>query len=189
MSEITGVRLLLAVANLKRPTDHYTSVLGFGVDFGAPGWSFLSRGSFQIMLGECTDAVPPGEPGDHPHYGCITVADVDALDAEYQIWGGVYAVPGMQDLRQARVRHPYAGLPQAHVPFRSHEHWYGKRGGVSSRPRSSNPACGGSSPQPAPDSLRCRTDLWQCSSCRFYLCPLGRPWCWPSAGMSGDSWD
>ena len=46
MPEITGVRFLLAVANLKRPTDHYTSVLGFGVDFGAPGWSFLSRGSF-----------------------------------------------------------------------------------------------------------------------------------------------
>jgi hypothetical protein len=90
MPEITGVRFLLAVANLKRPTDHYTSVLGFGVDFGAPGWSFLSRGSFQIMLGECTDAVPPGEPGDHPFYGYITVADVDALYAEYQKSGAQF---------------------------------------------------------------------------------------------------
>lgn len=42
------------------------------------------------MLGECTDAVPPGEIGDHPHYGCITVADVDALYAEYQESGAEF---------------------------------------------------------------------------------------------------
>ena len=36
------------------------------------------------MLGECTDALPPGELGDHSYYGYITVADADDLYAEYQ---------------------------------------------------------------------------------------------------------
>jgi len=90
MSEITAVRFVLAVPNLKRSTDYYISVLGFGVDFEAPGWSFLSRGSFRVMLGECTDAVPPGELGDHSYYGYITVADVDALCAEYQQSGAQF---------------------------------------------------------------------------------------------------
>ena len=84
MSEITKARFVLAVLDLKRSTDYYTSVLGLSIDFEAPGWSFLSRGSFRVMLGECTDAIPPGELGDHSYYGYITVADVDALYAEYQ---------------------------------------------------------------------------------------------------------
>ena len=84
MSEFTKVRFVLAVLDLKRSTDYYTSVLGLTIDFEAPGWSFLSRGSFRVMLGECNDAIPPGELGDHSYYGYITVGDVDALHAEYQ---------------------------------------------------------------------------------------------------------
>jgi catechol 2,3-dioxygenase-like lactoylglutathione lyase family enzyme len=84
MSEITKVRFVLAVPDLKRSTEYYTSVLGLSIDFEAPGWSFLSRGSFRLMLGECTDAIPPGELGDHSYFGYITVADVDTLYAEYQ---------------------------------------------------------------------------------------------------------
>ena len=84
MSEITKVRFVLAVLDLKRSTDYYTSVLGLAIDFEPPGWSFLSRGSFRVMLGECTDAIPPGELGDHSYYGYITVNDIDALYSEYQ---------------------------------------------------------------------------------------------------------
>ena len=84
MSEISKVRFVLAVLDLKRSTDYYTSVLGLVIDFEAPGWSFLSRGSFRVMLGECTDAIPPGELGDHSYYGYITVDDIDALYGEYQ---------------------------------------------------------------------------------------------------------
>jgi uncharacterized glyoxalase superfamily protein PhnB len=36
------------------------------------------------MLGECTDAIPPTELGDHSYYAYITVDDVDALYAEFQ---------------------------------------------------------------------------------------------------------
>ena len=85
MSEITNVRFVLAALDLKRSTDYYTSVLGLTIDFEVPGWSFLSRGSLRVMLGECADAIPPGELGDHSYYGYISVTDIDTLYGEYQI--------------------------------------------------------------------------------------------------------
>ena len=90
MSEITKVRFVLAVLDLKRSTDYYTSVLGLTIDFEVPGWSFLSRGNFRVMLGECSDATPPGELGDHSYYGYITVNDIDALCGEYQQSGAQF---------------------------------------------------------------------------------------------------
>jgi len=84
MPEITKVRFVLAVLDLEKSTAWYTSVLGLTIDFEAPGWSFLSRGGFRVMLGECTDAIPAGELGDHSYYGYVTVDDIDALYAEYQ---------------------------------------------------------------------------------------------------------
>lgn len=84
MAEITKVRFVLAVLDLKRSTAYYSAALGLTIDFEAPGWSFLSRGSFRVMLGECTEAIPPTDLGDHSYYGYITVDDVDALYAEYQ---------------------------------------------------------------------------------------------------------
>jgi hypothetical protein len=53
MSDFTKVRYTPAVLDLGKSTEYYTSVLGLGVDFTAPGWTFLSRGSFRVMLGEC----------------------------------------------------------------------------------------------------------------------------------------
>jgi uncharacterized glyoxalase superfamily protein PhnB len=84
MSEITKVRFVLAVLDLEKSTEYYRSVLGFSMDFEAPGWSFMSRENFRVMLGECVDAIPPGELGDHSWYGYITVNDADALYSEYQ---------------------------------------------------------------------------------------------------------
>ena len=84
MAELTDVRFTLAVPDLARSTDYYTSVLGLRIDFEAPGWSFLSRGRFRVMLGECTDATPLADLGDHSWYGYVTVSDASALFAEYQ---------------------------------------------------------------------------------------------------------
>ena len=84
MTEITDVRFTLAVLDLAKSTAYYTSVLGLRIDFEAPGWSFLSRGRFRVMLGECTEATPPKELGDHSWYGYVTVSDAAALFAEYQ---------------------------------------------------------------------------------------------------------
>lgn len=90
MSGITEVRFVLAVLDLAKSTAYYTSVLGLNVDFTAPGWTFLSRGRFRVMLGECTDAIPPGELGDHSWYGYVTVTDATALFSEYQATGAEF---------------------------------------------------------------------------------------------------
>ena len=90
MAELTDVRFTLAVPDLARSTDYYTSVLGLRIDFEAPGWSFLSRGRFRVMLGECTEATPPKELGDHSWYGYVTVSDAAALFAEYERAGAEF---------------------------------------------------------------------------------------------------
>jgi uncharacterized glyoxalase superfamily protein PhnB len=90
MTDITDVRFTLAVPNLARSTDYYTSVLGLEIDFTAPGWSFLSRGSFRVMLGECTDAMPAAALGDHSWYGYVTVSDAAALFEEYRAAGAEF---------------------------------------------------------------------------------------------------
>nr|WP_315216814.1 VOC family protein [uncultured Duganella sp.] len=90
MSDFTHVRYTLAVLDLAKSTNYYTSILGLGIDFTAPGWTFLSRGSFRVMLGECTDATPPAELGDHSWYGYVTVSDAAALFAEYRAAGAEF---------------------------------------------------------------------------------------------------
>lgn len=87
MSDFTDVRFTLAVQDLARSTDYYASVLGLQMDFTAPGWSFMSRGSFRVMLGECSDAVPAQALGDHSWYGYVTVSDAAALFGEYRAAG------------------------------------------------------------------------------------------------------
>lgn len=93
MPEFTKVRCVLAVRDLNRSTEYYTSVLGLAIDFEAPGWSFLSRGTFRVMLGECTDAIAPGDLGDHAYYGYVTVAHIDALYVEYGQSGAQFTQP------------------------------------------------------------------------------------------------
>lgn len=84
MPDFTNTRYVLAVLDLARSTHYYTSVLGLQIDFTAPGWTFLSRGAFRVMLGECKDAIPPADLGDHSRYGYVTVSDAAALFADYQ---------------------------------------------------------------------------------------------------------
>ncbi|MGE3276489.1 MAG: VOC family protein [Vicinamibacterales bacterium] len=95
MARLEGVRLILAVRDLRASTDFYIRVLGFERDFGddSDGWSWLSRGDFRVGLGECKDALPAGELGDHSYVAYITVDDVDELHAELEPRG-------------ARIRHP-----------------------------------------------------------------------------------
>lgn len=90
MSNCTDVRFTLAVLDLAKSSNYYTSVLGLTVDFTAPGWMFLSRGNFRLMLGECKEAIPPAQLGDHAWYGYITVSDAAALFAEYHAAGAEF---------------------------------------------------------------------------------------------------
>lgn len=90
MTNITDTRFVLAVHDLARSTEYYTTVLGLKMDFTAPGWSFLSRGSFRVMLGECKDAIAPGALGDHSWYGYVTVTDAGSLFSEYESAGAEF---------------------------------------------------------------------------------------------------
>ena len=80
---LTGARSVLAVLDLQVSTRYYMDVLGFTRDFGdgSDGWSFLSRDEFRVMLGECSDATPAGELGDHSWFAYVTVDGVDHLHA------------------------------------------------------------------------------------------------------------
>lgn len=80
MPRIVGSRAVLAVRDLAASTRFYTEVLGFVRDpIDAEGWSFLSRDGLRVMLGECRDAAPAGELGDHSYFVHLVVEGVDAL--------------------------------------------------------------------------------------------------------------
>jgi len=83
MPRIVDSRCVLAVRNLKESTQFYTDVLGFRRDpIEADGWSFLTRDSFKVMLGECADERPASELGDHSYFVYLTVEGLDQLHQE-----------------------------------------------------------------------------------------------------------
>src|SRR5690348_191456 len=77
MADLTRVRCVLAVHDLSASVGYYTHILGMAVDFTAPGWAFLSRGSFRLMLGECSDAMPAHETGDHSYFVYVAVEGIN----------------------------------------------------------------------------------------------------------------
>jgi len=82
MADVTRVRCVLAVQELAASVEYYTRVMGMAIDFTAPGWAFLSRGSFRLMLGECADAIPARELGDHSYFVYVTVEGIDEFYGE-----------------------------------------------------------------------------------------------------------
>jgi len=83
MSKIINSRFVLAVRNLEVSTNYYVGVLGFQKDpIDAPGWSFQTRDCVRVMLGECPDAQPSGELGDHSYFAYWNVEGVDDLYRE-----------------------------------------------------------------------------------------------------------
>ena len=90
-SEFIASRFVLAVRNLRISTDFYMNVLGFKRDFGdeSDGWSFLSRNSVRLMLGECVDEVPASELNNHSYFAYMNVTSVDDLFNEIVANGGV----------------------------------------------------------------------------------------------------
>jgi uncharacterized glyoxalase superfamily protein PhnB len=82
MARITGSRCVLAVRDLAAATNYYTDVLGFRRDpIDAPGWSFLTRDDFSVMLGECPDEKPASELGNHSY---IAYLYIDGIDRYYE---------------------------------------------------------------------------------------------------------
>jgi uncharacterized glyoxalase superfamily protein PhnB len=109
-ARIVDPRSVLAVQDLELSTRFYTDVLGFRRDpIDAEGWSFLSRGGFKVMLGECRDARPAGELGDHSYFVYLRVEGVDALHREVAGRGAEIISPPSDrpwGLREFGVRTP-----------------------------------------------------------------------------------
>ena len=97
------------LTDLVASTDYYTSVLGMAVDFTAPGWTFLSRGSFRLMLGECADTAPAHETADHSYFAYVTVEGIDQFYDEV-LGNGASLMQGLADkpwgMREFGVRTP-----------------------------------------------------------------------------------
>ncbi|MGH9347001.1 MAG: VOC family protein [Vicinamibacterales bacterium] len=82
MARIANSRSVLAVRDLAASTRYYTDVLGFSRDpIDADGWSFLTRDNFRVMLGECQDARPASELGDHSYF---VYWNIEGLDEFYR---------------------------------------------------------------------------------------------------------
>ncbi len=110
MAELLSLRCVLAVRKLATSTDYYTNILGFSKDpIDAPGWSFLSKEAFHLMLGECPDAVPAGTLGDHSWFAHVLVDDVNSYHDEVVSRGGSILSPletKSWGLREFSVRTP-----------------------------------------------------------------------------------
>src|SRR4051812_42375517 len=79
---ITRTQFVLAVPSLEKSSTFYRNVLGFTIHELAPGWLRYERDTCSIMAGECPDALPPRELGDHSYFAYLVVDDLDALHAK-----------------------------------------------------------------------------------------------------------
>jgi len=79
LKEILGTQYVLAVHDLKRSVSYYIEELGFELFSEPPGWAFLRRESFIVMLGECRDAIDPKDLGDHSYFAYINVSNAEAI--------------------------------------------------------------------------------------------------------------
>lgn len=83
MPQILRARSVLAVQDLERARRFYIDVMGFSEDpIASPGWSFLSKDAFCLMLGECRDEVPASATGNHSWFMHLLIDDVDAYYRE-----------------------------------------------------------------------------------------------------------
>jgi catechol 2,3-dioxygenase-like lactoylglutathione lyase family enzyme len=90
MTRVLRPRTVLAVQNLERSRHYYVDVLGFTEDdITAPGWAFLSKDAFHVMLGECPDEIAAGDTGNHSWFIHLLVDDVDAYYAELRAKGAL----------------------------------------------------------------------------------------------------
>lgn len=93
---ITKTRYVLAVPDLARSGAYYRDVLGFTIrEVGDPGWRFFIKDACCIMAGECPDAIPAADLGDHSYFAYIDVDDIDTYFDELKRNGAEF----IKDLR------------------------------------------------------------------------------------------
>ena len=78
---VERTRFVIAVPNLVTSGAFYHDVLGFEVSELAPGWLIYRSGNCIIMAGECPDALPPSQLGDHRYFAYLEVHDIEGFYA------------------------------------------------------------------------------------------------------------
>ena len=68
MPQILQNHYVLAVHDIKKSAGFFVDHLDFQVTAEPPGWVFVTKDNCMIMLGECKDALPAGELGDHSYF-------------------------------------------------------------------------------------------------------------------------
>jgi predicted enzyme related to lactoylglutathione lyase len=103
-------RGVLAVRDLSVSTRFYMDVLGFQRDnVEAPGWSFVSKDAFKLMLGECADEVAASEVGNHAWFARVMVEELDEYHAAVSAKGADVISPPADrtyGLREFVIRTP-----------------------------------------------------------------------------------
>ena len=85
---------VLAVPDLKRSAEFYSRALGFEVrEMGDPGWRLFVNGPCRIMAGECPDALPAEQLGDHSYFAYLTVDDARAYQQRASEYGATFVKP------------------------------------------------------------------------------------------------
>jgi uncharacterized glyoxalase superfamily protein PhnB len=78
--EILNSNPVLAVHDLAKSAAWYRDVLGCETRDPDPGnWTFCRLGAIDFMLGECPNAMPASDLGDHSYVAYLRVDDVDAF--------------------------------------------------------------------------------------------------------------
>lgn len=80
MPTILQNHYVLAVHDLDESAAFFRD-LGFAIVSRPPGWIFVEKDNCMIMLGDCQDAIPATELGDHSYFAYLRVDDVDAYHA------------------------------------------------------------------------------------------------------------
>ncbi len=93
MPRILQNHYVLAVHDLKRSAGFFVDALGFEVTAEPPGWVFVKKDNCMIMLGDCRDAIPAGELGDHSYFGYLRVDDADLYFDELKAKGIEFSSP------------------------------------------------------------------------------------------------
>jgi len=88
---INQSRYVIAVPNLKSSSQYYEHVLGFEVnEIGDDGWRIFVKENACIMAGECPDALPAKELGDHSYFAYLVVDEIDQYFDDIKAAGGEF---------------------------------------------------------------------------------------------------
>lgn len=80
MLRVSKTRFVIAVPDLKISSAFYRDVLGFEIhQLSHPSLLIYSAENCTIFAGECRDALPPAELGDHCYFAYLEIPEIDVL--------------------------------------------------------------------------------------------------------------